>query len=174
MISKLKNKNGMTLVELVIGMIVFAIITLAVVTVMMPMLRVYAESNDLAEINALVDSVGSQIVKDMTGMDSPLTPIAPSTTLVSPGASNVSFSTSIYSISYGTAPITGVFQQNGAPMFDERYYKQKTISVMFSQKSAADVGTAVVYDVTITITRRGEVNPMTTRVFTVKPPILNQ
>ncbi len=174
MMAKLKNKDGMTLVELVIGMIVFAIITLAVVTVMMPLLRVYAESNDLAEINALVDSVGSQIVKDMSGMDGPLTPVAPSDTLVSPGTDNVSFDTHIFSISYGTNSTTRVFERNGAPMFDEIYYKQKNIGVMFSQKPTTEVGTATVYDVTITITRRGEANPMTTRVFTVKPPILNQ
>ena len=40
--------------ELIVGMILFTIVTAAVSAVMMPMLRTYARANELAEMNTLI------------------------------------------------------------------------------------------------------------------------
>jgi prepilin-type N-terminal cleavage/methylation domain-containing protein len=62
----LKNKKGLTLVELLIGMVVLGIILTAVSAILIPMMQFQARANELAEQNALLDDLANQIIYDIS------------------------------------------------------------------------------------------------------------
>jgi prepilin-type N-terminal cleavage/methylation domain-containing protein len=62
----LKSQKGMTLIELVVGMVMFAIAVGAVGAILAPTLRVYAEANEYAESNNLLDTLANQILDDLS------------------------------------------------------------------------------------------------------------
>ena len=77
----LKNKKGLTLIELIVGIVMFTIIALTVATSLTPTLFAFMSANDFAEYNALLDNIANQIVGDMMqatepspGSDNPVFP----------------------------------------------------------------------------------------------------
>jgi len=65
MIKALKNKKGMTLTEIIVGGIMFAIFAIAISSILSPMVLAFMRANDFAEYNKILDSVGNQIVSDL-------------------------------------------------------------------------------------------------------------
>ena len=157
----LRNKKGVTLIELIVGMVLFTIITTSITAVMVPMLRNYAKANELAECNTLLDNVANQIISDISVATAPVahTEFADiiSITVDSPG-----------DVTYTV--IDGLLQKNGAPVLAKSYYKNKSVS--FSCKPAASAeGTAYILTVIIISDTDGE---MIRRDYAVRPLVLNQ
>jgi len=62
----LKNKKGLTLMELIVGMVMFVLISITVSMVLAPTLSAYMRANDFAEYNALLDNIANQIIIDLS------------------------------------------------------------------------------------------------------------
>jgi prepilin-type N-terminal cleavage/methylation domain-containing protein len=65
MLKPLKNNKGVTLTELVVGMLVLAIIMLAVTSVFLPIYNAYVHANNMAEVNNLMNALSSVIMSDV-------------------------------------------------------------------------------------------------------------
>lgn len=61
----LKNKKGMSLLEVIIGMMMFTMIASSVIGIMISTLRTHTMANDLAETNSLLDSLSAEILSDL-------------------------------------------------------------------------------------------------------------
>jgi len=60
------SKKGMTLVEFIVGLLLFAIITTVVSAVFTPIFRVQLRARELAECNALLDNIANQMINDLS------------------------------------------------------------------------------------------------------------
>lgn len=65
MYKKLKSTKGLTLIELIVGMLMFAIIVTTVTMMMAPTMNLFSRTTDLAERNALLDNIANMIINDM-------------------------------------------------------------------------------------------------------------
>jgi len=61
----LKNKKGMTLTEIIVGSLLFALVVLTVSAVISPMMLAFRRANDLAEYNMILDNVGNILASDI-------------------------------------------------------------------------------------------------------------
>jgi len=62
----LKSKKGLTLIELVVGLVIFSIISVAVSASLAPTLFAFMRANDFAEYNILLDNIANQIISDLS------------------------------------------------------------------------------------------------------------
>lgn len=121
MMKLLKNKHGMTMIELIVGMLVFSIIAISVSTILVPTLRAYAKANDLAEINTLLDNLSAEILDDISRADK---------VTLSGGSTNLRIETNVNTVIYdigASAPNEGLLCRDGTPVLHEDYYKGKTV-----------------------------------------------
>lgn len=122
MIKLLKNKNGMTMIELIVGMLVFSIIAISASTILVPTLRAYAKANDLAEINTLLDNLSAEVLDDIsraTEVTITNTGIAPDTN------TEIKIKTNVNTVTYDAT--SGLLCMDGTPVLHEDYYKGKTV-----------------------------------------------
>ena len=66
LVKAVKNKKGLTLMELIVGILMFSIISVAISMLLAPILSSYARANDFAEYNALLDNIANQIIDDIS------------------------------------------------------------------------------------------------------------
>jgi type II secretory pathway pseudopilin PulG len=159
----LKNKKGMTLMELIVGSMMFAIIAITVTSVLSPMLRAYVRANDIAEYNTLLDSVANRIISDLS--ESIYPPIISGNNQVTiRKPHNV-----IYTVP-ASGDNAGILHRDGIPVFSGHYYKNKSVSFIVTQNTSAGVG--VSYTLTVTIIRDSDGFPIP-RNYTVRPLALN-
>ena len=77
----LKSKKGLTLVEVVIGMLVLSLIILMAGSTLAPMMRFQRRTNELAEQNFLLDNLANHIVYDLSmTMEEPVLTTPPAIT----------------------------------------------------------------------------------------------
>jgi len=62
---KLKNKKGMTLIELMVGMLIFSMLGASASVILAPTMRVAFGAIDLAENNSLLALMSSELLSDM-------------------------------------------------------------------------------------------------------------
>lgn len=62
----LKNKKGVSLMEILVASLIFAMITVAVTAILTPMVMAFVRANEFAEVNSLLDNVGNAIISDMS------------------------------------------------------------------------------------------------------------
>ena len=159
MIKILKSKEGMTLTELIVGMVLFAIVAAAASAMLVPMLRIYTKANNLAECNTLLDNVANQIIGDL--LESTKEPEwdndHPSITVTIDDPGDV-----LYTIG------DGVLLKNGEPVLKKNFYKGKSVSFICAREGTTDKS----YRLTVIITsdRDGE---MIRRDYAVRPLVLN-
>lgn len=110
----LKSKKGMSLIEILVGSLLFGIVAMTVTAVLAPMLMAMSRANDFAEYNTLLDNAGNQIVSDMAG--------------ASEVKSNnpLEFTVQGKDVEY-TAP-EGILLRNNIPVLPEEFYRGKTIA----------------------------------------------
>ena len=87
MIRVIRNNKGLTLVELVIGMVVLTIILTMVVSIVMPMMQFQRRANLLAEQNSLLDNLANQIIYDISMATSIITTLETINAPAAPGIS---------------------------------------------------------------------------------------
>jgi len=153
----------MTLVELIVGMLLFAIIAASVSAILVPMLRIQSHANELAEQNALLDTVANQIIGNLSSATVPLK---------NPGADNEIYITvdNPDDVKYTVDESNGIMLKNGSPVFSKSFYKNKSIS-FFCKETQDD--SKKVYELTVIILsdKGGEI---IRRNYAVRPLALNQ
>lgn len=161
----LKNKRGVTLMELIIGMVISVIITTYVSAVLAPMMNVFYRSNDLAEVNTLLDNVSELMINDFSRA-----------TGINIGATNVTISTSVGNVIYSNlgGGAGSVLQRRSpdsstpADVFAENYYKRKTLIVTINPASGDITGS---FTLTLSVNDRND-NPLASREYAVNPIFL--
>jgi len=151
----LNNKKGMTLIELLIGSLLFAVVMATATAVLAPMMQTLSRANDLAEYNILLDNVGNKLASE----------IAQASEIKSEDPLRLVIQGKI--IEYTVH--NGSLERNGLPVFPPGFYEGKSISFKI---------TAVAPDVFIAVTvipsddGRGVSAATITRTYAVKPLIM--
>ena len=115
------------MVELIVGLLLFMILTTAVSTLFLPMLRAFSRANDLAEINMLLDSVSNEILGDVRVAD-----------IVKIDSSGIATELKVDNVAEYSVD-GGLLTRNGWAVFDRGYYKGKTVALEY----LAEDGTAL-------------------------------
>lgn len=138
LLSILKLKKGMTMIELVVGMLIFAVIASSVAAVLVPTLNAYMKANELAEVNTLLDNLSEEMLSDIARAT------AVSVDDVA-GNGKITIITGIGNIDYYVD--TGVLCRAGGagdvPVLEKRYYKGKSVAIDYlGQDGITEVDTA--------------------------------
>ena len=158
----LKNKKGVTLVELAVGMVIFSIVTASAIAVMVPMMRAMTRANVISEYNALLDNLANNIISEMS-MVSYDTNI-PNPIIIDDNLINIVPSGIVFTIDED-----GILLINGFSVLPKQYYRNNRMS--FEPRLITnEFGT--VYEITLTLSdgRGYEVS----RTYSVRPLALNQ
>ena len=119
MIKILKSKSGMTLTELLVGMVIFSIITAASTAVLGPTLNAFGKANDLAEINMLLDNLIAEMEMDIAR------------------ATGIEISGNELTITTNTGPVeyqvsgSGYLEKNGRLVLRQAYYRNMRVAVEY-------------------------------------------
>jgi len=113
------SKKGMTLLEVLVVCVLFALIAVTVTAVISPMLRAYARANEIAEYNMILDNVGNTIVSNMAQ------------------ASDIEYADNSVSLTIDSSDVVfevidGSLQRNGNMVFPSNFYKGKSISFIIT------------------------------------------
>ncbi|MDR2571149.1 MAG: hypothetical protein LBD23_12805 [Oscillospiraceae bacterium] len=65
----LKSRSGLSLMEILVGSMMFALIAATATAVLAPMMQAYARANDFAEYNIILDSVGNKLISEIAQAD---------------------------------------------------------------------------------------------------------
>jgi len=114
MLKILKRKKGMSLIEILVGSLMFGLVAITVTSVMAPMMLAFSRANDLAEYSMLLDNVGNQIASELAQ--------ASKVTSVNPLEVETHMGEVVYSINDGS------LERNGVPVFAPEFYKGKIVN----------------------------------------------
>lgn len=158
----LKSKKGLTLVELLVGCALLAVLTSVLVIVFVPMVNMQIKVKELAELNGLLDNLANPIVKDISKTFS--SPVITGT------ENDIQISVhSLNDVAY-TVDSDGILLRNGLPVYSKSFYKDK--SIKFVCDTASVSGEA--YNLTVTIISDSDNTEIISREYAVKPLSLNQ
>ncbi len=155
----LKTSKGVTLMELVVAMLVFAILMMTVTAILTPMLRTYYRAVDFAETNPLLDEISNKMLADINQANSVQVDTAANTltlTIKRPGQV-------AYTVIYDHQPIDGVNNvlhrtvsgveaaETTVPVYDPHFYEGnyrtgnawKTVTVRYSTDAAGETALAL-------------------------------
>lgn len=166
MIKIVKNKKGMTLMELIVGMLVFFIIAISVTAALPSILGAYTKSNDLAEINTIFNSLTLEMLNDLS--DASYVAVSEPTLTIKTNKKTV-----VYDI--GTGDYSGLLLKDGKPVLDISYYKGKTVNLKYYDENGDILsGVAAQAVVVRMILLSGDGEIMATRDYASKPLGLTQ
>jgi len=159
----LKSKKGVSLMELIVGMMLFGMVALTVTAAISPLMMAYRRANDLAEYNQILDVIGNRVAGEMakatsitTGTDT-LTLVVDNVTVV------YSLNSGHLQVQRGTAAATLVYQAE--------FYRGKTISFDFTGSVPAD--RTYFFNLTVTSTALSGTSGATlTRPYAVRPLLM--
>ena len=114
----LKNKKGMTLVEAVAGIMVFAVIAATVTTILVSVSKAYVKSNDLAETNLLLNNLSREVLSELRSASG-----------VTVSGSKIKIRTGSKTVLYSVE--NGFLYRDETPVFDEKYYNGKTMALAY-------------------------------------------
>jgi len=196
----LSNKKGMTLMELIVGMVMFSIISVSISMLLAPTLFAYMRANDFAEYNALLDNIANQIISDLSqSTDEPKFPpggdwiewradddssfltITTRTRLVRYTVGDLVFDTDNESLG-GVLQRVGVNENDEPELFDvfsEDFYKRKAVSFSIEEATSNSGEDITAYTLTVRLISTGTMASTgrgfeVTRDYVVRPLMLNQ
>ena len=120
----------MTLTEILVGSIMFAIFAIAISTILSPMVLSFMRANDFAEYNAILDSVGNQISSDLVKASAAPTDATALQVPIGLIPVNNAFRIPIQTsddIEYTVHAVNGTLLRNGNEVFSEGFYKGKEV-----------------------------------------------
>ena len=148
MIKKLlKSKKGFTLMELVVGLVIFGIISVSVAAALAPTLFAFMRANDFAEYNILLDNIANQIISDLSqATEEPEFDEGSERPGASWNSVTITKLAAIvrYTISDGSGdePPGILMREIGSsdpqPVFSEDFYKRKMVSFKLNTHNAVD------------------------------------
>ena len=182
----IKNKKGLTLMELIVGMLMFTIIAITLSVILAPILSAYTRANDFAEYNALLDNIANQIISDLSqsrDLSKEIPPVInprfiPSTDPEAGGWADstggtltiVTQNRIIYSVE------GGILQRNEHDVFAADFYKRKHVSFRLVGNPPTPTSPRS-YTLTVRLTEAREPGAASfeiQREYAVRPLMLNQ
>jgi len=159
----LKSKKGMTLTEIIVGSLLFAIAAAMVAAIIGPMMMAFSRANAIAEYNMLLDSVGNRIVSDIAGA------IEPPETLPFNSQTDDEFSiiTASEIVIYEIDDY-GRLVRNDSPVFPADFYGGRDVSFTVTEAPA----NSGVFTVSVTVSSDGGGGGISTRDYVVRPLML--
>jgi len=167
----IKNRRGATLVELMVGMIIAAIVMGAASTIMAPMLRVFMHAGELSETNKLLDTVAALIIDDINRAETP----------TSINGNVITITTNVEVFEYYIDPTDNILMRRTVdrdtgnpvpntnfPVFAEDFYRHKGLGVTYNTPNV-DVSNNINGPFEFTLTIIGRDGPMTSRTYAVNP-----
>ena len=132
MFKSVRNKKGMTLTEILVGGIMFAVFAIAISAIVSPMVLALMRASDFAEYSSLLDAVGNQISTDYVRASEPPTNGA-ATPAVIAGAVRGVDSVLIpidgsEDVRYTIHAVDGTLLRNNTPVLPEGFYRGKQVS----------------------------------------------
>ena len=172
MIKKLlKSKKGFTLIELIVGLIIFGIISTAVAAVLAPTLFAFMRANDFAEYNILLDNIANQIISDLSQSTEPAPDFKEGSDQPDDDTwNNVTITMPVARVHYTVAGgilHRGINGEEPLEVFTEEFYKRKLVS--FKLNTIAEN----CYILTVRLVHENG-NFEIERKYAVRPLILNQ
>jgi hypothetical protein len=177
----------MTLMELVVGILMFTIISITVSMLLAPILMSYTRANDFAEYNALLDNIANQLINDISQSTEPPdfdpgewtnnAPVPAPAPVPTPFLTIFTHNRIIrYSAQGGILLREGIDDAGNRiwfPVFSDDFYKRKLVSFMITDESDDDI---TAYTLTVELTEnRGDAAPfIIDRTYAVRPLMLNQ
>jgi type II secretory pathway pseudopilin PulG len=169
MFKRLNNKKGATLTELIVGMLVLSIILLAVTSVFLPLYNAHVYANDMAEINALLNSLSAVIISDIERATGGITLTGGTLTIPVRADEDI-----IYDTNYPPGDSERQFLQRRirrgaspgtwAPVFDPGFYRRMDVTI--GNSAAVLPGDGLFSFVLVISDRTGEVER---REYTARP-----
>lgn len=132
---RLENKKGMTIVELIAGMLVLAIIAVSATTVLVSTTRAYTRATSLAEINTLFDSLSKEMLSELSRASG-----------ITVSGTALEIRTNVNTIVYdiGVGGNSGLLcrssdydTDNYFPVLDRQYYKDKELRLKYYTSGGA-------------------------------------
>lgn len=154
------NKNGFTLLELIVSIMVLSLIMIAITTVFTPALQAFSRANNLAEANTLLDNVATLVMDDVINA----TEVIPGT-----GTFTVKASHNFLYYTNGEGILCRSMPGYDSPVLPRDYYKYKgqgSEQTVFSVTASCAVRDGLV---TITLTLTSDSGWSLTRDYTAKP-----
>ena len=164
MIKLLNSKSGMTLVEVLVGMLVFAILATCVTWILIPITKFYTQTNDLSETNLLLDNLSDQMLDDLWGA---IDVAASGTSLTI----RTNADTVVYDI--GIDENEGLLCKDERPIFERKYYKGKTINLEYLDTEENPISGTAPSAFIIRITLLSDGTAVESRDYAAKPLVLN-
>lgn len=159
MIKRLKSKKGMTLIELIAAMMVFAVISTCAAALMGPILNIYARANDLAEVSNLLDTLSAEILNDLADASDVIIDPADDTTVTI----QTNRSTIVYSVDTGIL-YKETNNREAKPVLGDKYSGNMTVGLFVGVDATSGVCT-----VTINIIDGRDGSIMASRPYSIRP-----
>jgi hypothetical protein len=149
--------------ELIVAMLVLAIIMLAVTTVFLPIFNIFVHTNNMAEVNTLMNSLSAVIMSDVENANGAIRDAESGVGILIPRING--------HIEYTGG---GLLLRNGTPVFAEGFYRRKEVEIF---PIVDDEGEVIIINGVVTITlviwqtdRAGDrQGMMATREFAARP-----
>jgi len=167
----LKNKKGFTLMELIVGMVIFAIISISISMVLTPTLSAFRRANDFAEYNALLDNIANQIIGDLS--QSVREPDFEPDVDIDDNVLTIHLNAKVVRYYINNGVLWREVGDTAMPVFTEDFYHRKSLSIAFAPVDADDTD-FVSYTLTITIRENGGAGFEVSRDYVIRPLLLNQ
>jgi len=157
------NKKGMTLMEILLGSLLFGMVVMTVSAVLAPMMMTARRANDLAEYNQVLDTIGNKITSEMSQGE------VSNPNIINTVTNTVTITTDagvvVYSIA-GGPPGTLRRTLNGTETFTfhDDFYRGKTVNF----EVALIAGSTTDFNVSITVQSTGSA-AVITRTYAVRP-----
>lgn len=162
-------RGGFTLVEVIITVAISSIILAGTTLLLVPTLNVYAQANDLAELNGLCDNLADELSAELRRIDQPPAIVS--------GDPSDSITLQRGSVTIQYSVVDGVLHKKvddsrSAPFVPAKAYKGKTVDVSctYTDRDATNPTALVTIDLRLTTANGGTLD----RQIVVSPILLNQ
>jgi len=164
----LKNKIGMTLMEIMVGSMLFGLVAMTVTAALAPMMLAFNRANDFAEYNLVMDTVANRLTSE----------IAQASSIDISNSAELKVVTSIGEIRYhvNNGQLWQIFKSGpvgttspGIEVFPDDFYKGKQISFTVTHEPPiSPETTSQNYTVTIDISSTGPSGATATRTYAAR------
>jgi len=167
----IKNKRGVTLIEMIIGGLLFTMVVMTVSAVLSPLMSTFRRANDFAEFNQIVDGIGNRITSEMAQSD--IVDSATGTNIVTMKRGSATIVLDIDGVDSGILRrrLTESLSDPGVeyPVFPTDFYRGKTVSF----EVIVPTGATPDYTVNVTVQADGRISSAAVvRSYVVRPLLM--
>lgn len=166
----LRCQKGMTLVEVIVSILLFAIISTTAAAALSPTVTAYRNANTLAEMNTLLDNLSEELLSDIGNARE-----------ITISADEINIKADATTLTYGVNDAGLLYRGSETTLvLPERYYKRKTMTIFFLNADEENElngtyaqGSNLAFRVKLVI-RNVDGSELVSRCYAAKPLGLNQ